>query len=200
MHALVRRDIGMRRAHPDKHIDSSVDILIIDPSASDACRTSLTLQRAIPNVSIVRALHADQALRLMFEHGLFTIKPQIPRLIVIDVGAVGDAWLERVCGDARTCTLPVIVHSASGESRVIERCYSLGARAYVVKRADAGMGAEVAEAASGLLQNPPTSSWREQRHETVAHLQQSAAFPVERVTRLGGWNSHGVAEGISDWS
>ena len=101
-------------------------------------------------------MYADQALRIMFDRGLFTAKPQIPRLILLDVGALegGTAFLKRICADARTCDVPVVVLSASRDLSLIEDCYSFGARTYARKPTDpAEYDAEIERVAYEWLTN-----------------------------------------------
>jgi two-component system, response regulator len=130
--------IRMRRLHANELIERSIDVLIVDPIASDARRTATALRRAIPNSSSAHVMHAEQALRLMVDHGLFTEQPQLPRLILLEVSALADGknLLKRICTDERTRNVPVVVFSSTREPLDIEDSYLLGARAHVMKPLD----------------------------------------------------------------
>lgn len=116
-----------------------MNVLILDPTASDSRQIATAVRRETPQAAIARVMHSDQALRLMFERGLLTAKPQIPSLIVLDVAALADgrALLRRLRSDARTSDVPIIVVSAASDAAEIDACRALGASAYVVKSGDA---------------------------------------------------------------
>jgi hypothetical protein len=109
--------------------------VIVDPNSTDAKLTAEALRRVIPDASVIRVLHADQASRILFERGLWSDKPESPRLLVVDAYALaeGEAWLERVCWDEKTREVPVIVHSFGGNDLDVEAISALGISAFVAK-------------------------------------------------------------------
>lgn len=131
--------------------EHAIDILIVDPIVSDAKRTATCFRLALPQLSIVRVLHADQALRLMRDRGLYTASPQLPATIVVELAALsnGKDLLKSIHADSSTRDIPLIVFSIKGHAKDIEEAYSLGATTYIVKPADAlGYQAEVERMAS----------------------------------------------------
>jgi DNA-binding response OmpR family regulator len=114
-------------------MSQAIDVLIIDPHDADARKTIAAVRRKAPRASTLRVMGADQAVRLMFEHGLFTKAPQRPRLIIIDLAAAGVAGKEIL---RRSHDIPIVVFSARREQRDILECHLLGAHMNIVKPAD----------------------------------------------------------------
>lgn len=115
----------------------TIDVLIIDPSDEDSKKTVAAIRRKAPKASTLRVKTADQAAQLMFERGLFTARPQIPRLIVIDLVAAGEdgaATLRRLKNHAQ---VPVIIFSGTRTSKDILNSYLLGAQMNFLKPTDA---------------------------------------------------------------
>jgi two-component system response regulator len=128
----------MRRPDPSSNNHESIDVLIVDANASDASKTSQALRRSRPGISTVRVAHAEQALRLMLERGLFTAAPQLPGLILLDLAlADAKALLQRLRTEERTRHIPVVVLSSGCAPAELADSAAAGATAYVVKTADA---------------------------------------------------------------
>ena len=115
----------------------TIDVLIIDPSDDDAKKTIAAIRRKAPKVSTLRVKSADQAAQLMFERGLFTERPQVPRLIVIDLVAAGEGGAATLRRLKNYANVPVIIFSATRTSKDILNSYLLGAQMNFLKPADA---------------------------------------------------------------
>lgn len=114
---------------------ASIDMLLIERSASEARRLKAVVADIDANASIVRVLDVDQALRLMFEYRLFTTESQIPHVIVC---AVQDRELEPLFTRLKKENLsgiPVIALLESEEPALRARSHKLGARMHIIKTA-----------------------------------------------------------------
>jgi CheY-like chemotaxis protein len=116
-----------------------IDVLVADHGDEDARQTLAAIRRVDPIASTLRVLHADQAIRLMFNRGLFTHEPQIPRLVILELNLPmmdGKSLLRRLSKHARTQRVPVVVFTDSQNPEDLHDSYRLGARAYIEKPAD----------------------------------------------------------------
>jgi DNA-binding NarL/FixJ family response regulator len=123
----------------DECMQQPIDVLVADYADRDARKTLAAIRRVAPIASTLRVLHGDQAARLMFNRGLFTAEPQIPRLVILDLNLPridGKSLLRRLSRHARTQRVPVVVFTESRNAEDIHDSYRLGARAYIEKPAD----------------------------------------------------------------
>ena len=116
----------------------SIDVLIVDPCTEDAERTVAAVRRASPGASTVRLQDPRQAMRLMFDQGLFTVEPQLPRLVFLEPKGIAinaRAMLKRMRARNATRAVPVVVLSDCARAGEIAQSYLMGARDHVVKPA-----------------------------------------------------------------
>jgi two-component system response regulator len=111
-------------------VTENVDILVVEDSPADA---ELTL-RALRGGRVANRVHVarDGAEAL----AVLDRAAALPRVVLLDLklpGLGGLEVLERVRGDPRTRTLPVVVLTSSREEPDIARAYALGANSYIVK-------------------------------------------------------------------
>ena len=121
-------------------MSQSIDVLLIEPLDSDARKTLDAIHRKAPNASTVRVLEGEQAERLMFERGLFSEAPQLPRLIIADVAATGDSTrsvLRRIKSHTSTQNVPVVIFSATRNPSDILESHLMGVQMSVMKPEDA---------------------------------------------------------------
>ena len=120
-------------------MSQAIDVLVIDPVDSDARKTIAAVRRKAPHASTLRVSGGDQAERLMFDHGLFTADPQVPRLIIVDLAATGDSGKHtlRRLGDCELCEeVPIVVFSSTRSAEDILESHLLGAHMNIVKPTD----------------------------------------------------------------
>jgi CheY-like chemotaxis protein len=133
--AFVSTDIGWRKEQRD--MTDSIDVLIIEPSDGDARRTAESVRQANDGLSIVRVLDARQASRLMFEQGLYTKAPQLPKLIIADLGDSDvQADLPTLRSLRRTPSIPLVILSAHRSAKHILDAHRLGAQMNLQKPDD----------------------------------------------------------------
>ncbi len=104
-----------------------IDVLLIEPSESDARRTLAAIRRKAPDLSTVHVSGAEAAAALIFDYWP-TEHPQVPRLVIVDLDAAGepgkDVW-RRLKSAALTGNVSTVNFSARpapiGE---LERCAS----------------------------------------------------------------------------
>jgi response regulator RpfG family c-di-GMP phosphodiesterase len=117
----------------------TIDVLLIDPSSTDARRTAAGIRRKAPNASTLRVLGAEQAARLMFERGLFTKAPQRPSLIIVDLAAAGEsakAVLRRIANNEHTARIPLVIFTKHRNPDDLLQSHLLGAHMNIVKPTD----------------------------------------------------------------
>jgi DNA-binding NarL/FixJ family response regulator len=117
---------------------NSIDVLLIEPSDDDARRTAESVRAANDGLSIVRVLDAKQASRLMFEQGLYTKAPQLPKLIIADLGDSKDRAeeLPTLRSLRRIPTVPLVILSSHRSPKHILDAHRLGAQMNLQKPAD----------------------------------------------------------------
>lgn len=118
----------------------TIDILLIDDCDADSNRTRAAVRRAAPSASLVRVKDGEQALRLMFQQGLYTTAPHIPLLVLLELNVPrtdGCGVLRRLRNETNGARIPVIVLTSCSDQRVIDASYALGARECLVKPSDA---------------------------------------------------------------
>jgi CheY-like chemotaxis protein len=127
------------------------DILLIDDDRNDVDVALRAVRRANLGLEVAVANGGGEALEML---GIESeSEPQVvPRVVFLDLKMPGvDGWevLQRIRENPSTQTLPVVILSWSGQADDVERCYSLGANSYLVKRVEAAKpGAYFAQAAS----------------------------------------------------
>jgi CheY-like chemotaxis protein len=107
-------------------------ILVIDDERTVAHVMRLLLEQRHHQVLV-----ADDGSR-----GLALAQRQTPDVILLDLMMPvmdGFATLEELRSNARTAPIPVVIVTALQPEQVEQRCYALGARAYVRKPFDAGI-------------------------------------------------------------
>jgi two-component system response regulator len=122
-------------------LEKSADILLIE---DDVDHVKLAL-RAFEGANLANTVHVVrdgvEALDFLFGGGSDADgkKPHVPGLILLDLKLPrldGHELLQRIKGDPRTSSIPVIVLTSSGEERDVMRAYELGVNSYIVKPLD----------------------------------------------------------------
>jgi CheY-like chemotaxis protein len=115
---------------------SNVDIVLCQHSNADAKLTLAGVRRGAPDASSLRVRDDTQVLRLVFQQGLFTVEPQIPRLILLDFSESGEQRaLERLRANPSTRDIPIVIVT-SDYDRVPRLALAVGVTACVKKCSD----------------------------------------------------------------
>ncbi|HTJ15253.1 MAG TPA: hypothetical protein VL494_00610 [Steroidobacteraceae bacterium] len=88
-----------------------IDVLLIEPSDSDAEKTLAAIRRKAPGVSAVHVSGAADAAGLIFDYWPAEM-PQVPRLLMLDLattGEAGKAILHRLRSHAVTRSVPAVL-------------------------------------------------------------------------------------------
>jgi DNA-binding response OmpR family regulator len=91
-----------------------IDVLLIEPSESDARRTLAAIRRKAPGLSTVHVSGAEAAAGLIFDYWPIE-HPQVPRLVIVDLDAAGEpgkAVLRRLKSAALTGNVSTVIFSA----------------------------------------------------------------------------------------
>ena len=110
-------------------------ILLVEDNADDAELTRLALERHQLGSRVVHLTDGAQAIDFLFgdkgaEHALEV------RFIILDLKLPkvhGIEVLERLKGDPRTRSIPVVILSSSNQERDVARSLACGVNSYVVK-------------------------------------------------------------------
>jgi two-component system response regulator len=129
----------------------SAVILLVEDNPSDEKLTMRAFGKWNPAAEIVVVRDGAEALDWLFATGGHSGRDSrlVPAVVFLDLRLPrvdGMEVLRRLRADERTRLVPVVILSASREDEDIERCYALGANAYVRKPVDYPEFAETAKA------------------------------------------------------
>jgi CheY-like chemotaxis protein len=117
---------------------TSVDILLVEDNPQDLELTLRALRKASLKTRFHVARDGAEALEFIFCEGVHAGR-QIedgPKVILLDLKLPkvdGLEVLQRLKGDPRTCTIPVVVLTSSKEQSDVVESYKLGVNSYIVK-------------------------------------------------------------------
>ena len=119
-------------------MEKRVEILLVEDNTSDAELAIRALAKQNMAGHLVHLKNGAEALDFIFAQGGYTARDmsRLPKVIVLDLKMPkidGLGVLEKIRGDERTKTIPVVMFSSSKEDRDIAACYARGANSYVVK-------------------------------------------------------------------
>jgi two-component system, response regulator len=120
---------------------NDVDILLVEDSLDDADLALHALRKENLASSIAIACDGEEALDFVFCRGRFADRTfeRPPKLILLDLKLPkvdGMQVLERIKGDPRTKTIPVVILTSSKEERDLVSSYDLGVNSFIQKPVD----------------------------------------------------------------
>ena len=119
-------------------MNKEVEILLVEDSAADAEMTINALKKNNLANKLLHVKDGAAALDFIFAQGAYSdrkIKDR-PKVILLDLKLPkvnGLEVLQKIRGDDRTRTIPVVALTSSKEDPDIKKCYELGVNSYVVK-------------------------------------------------------------------
>lgn len=116
----------------------SVEILLVEDSASDAELTIRALKKKNLSNHLIHLRNGADALDFIFARGAYSGRDPhvVPKVILLDLKMPkvnGLEVLAEIRSDERTRTIPVVVLTSSKEDPDIDACYALGVNSYIVK-------------------------------------------------------------------
>lgn len=117
---------------------SAVDILLVEDNPQDLELALRALRQAKLTENIQVARDGAEALEYIFCEGPHTGRrmQDVPRVILLDLKLPkvdGLEVLQRIKGDPRTQTIPIVVLTSSQEQSDVMKSYRLGVNGYIVK-------------------------------------------------------------------
>ena len=118
---------------------NSIEVLLVEDNINDAELTLRELKKHHLANACYHAKDGEEALDFIFATGKFSGLRSIgspPKLVLLDIQMPkinGIEVLEKIKGDERTKTTPVVMLTSSKEDPDIQKCYKLGANSYIVK-------------------------------------------------------------------
>jgi two-component system response regulator len=117
---------------------NSVEILIVEDTSEDLDLTLRALRKAKITNHIQVARDGEEALEFIFCEGPFAERKieNGPKVILLDLKLPkidGLEVLQRIKGDPRTKSIPVVVLTSSREQNDVVESYNLGVNSYIVK-------------------------------------------------------------------
>jgi two-component system response regulator len=119
-------------------MNQDVEILLVEDCESDAEMTILALKKNNILNKLIHLRDGAVALDFIFAEGIYSTRKieNKPKVILLDLKMPkvnGIEVLQKIRGDERTKTIPVVVLTSSKEDPDIKKCYDLGVNSYVVK-------------------------------------------------------------------
>ncbi len=144
----------------DQH---TVEILLVEDNPDDVELTLHAFKKSklVNRIRVIR--DGVEALDYLFGDGEFAGRDvlDVPHLVLLDLKlpkVSGIEVLQRIRGDPRTCSIPVVALTSSREERDIAEIYKLGINSYIVKPVDFDQFGKVVEQLGYywlLLNQPP---------------------------------------------
>jgi two-component system response regulator len=118
---------------------NSIEALLVEDNLNDAELAIRELKKNNLSLNLFHVKDGAEALDFIFGTGQFAGRREmnyLPNVILLDIQMPkvnGIEVLEKIKGDSRTSSIPVVILTSSNESPDIKRCYALGANSYIVK-------------------------------------------------------------------
>jgi len=122
-------------------MNHELPILVVEDNDEDFDMLQMTFQSASILNPLYRCAEGEEALEFLAQTGRYASTGKAPRpgLILLDLnlaGLDGRQVLERVKGDRRLKSIPVLVFSTSDNPKDVQSAYANGASGYLVKPVD----------------------------------------------------------------
>lgn len=122
-------------------IDNSVELVLVEDNPDDLALALHAFRKAGLTEKIQVLRDGAEALEFLFCEGKYAARSisDVPKVILLDLKLPkvnGLQVLERIKGNERTRTIPVVMFTSSRQPRDVEDGYQSGAISYVVKPVD----------------------------------------------------------------
>lgn len=140
-----------------------IEILIVEDNEQDLALAQRALRKANVTNRIHVARDGEEALQFLFCEGPYAERKMEdgPKVILLDLKLPkvdGLEVLQRIKGDLRTKTIPVVVLTSSKEQSDVVETYNLGVNSYIVKPVNFEQFSEVVQKLGMywlLINHPP---------------------------------------------
>lgn len=116
-----------------------IEIILVEDNLDDATLVIRALRKNNLANNLIHLKDGVEALDFIFGTGTYEnngLQDITPKVMLLDLKMPrvnGLEVLEKVKGDPRTKSIPVVVLTSSAEDPDIKKCYELGANSYIVK-------------------------------------------------------------------
>jgi len=118
---------------------NAINVLLVEDNLDEAELAMRQLKKNRMNTRLLHIKDGEEALDFIFATGKYDGLRDLqhsPDLILLDIQMPklnGIEVLEKIKGDERTRSIPVVVLTSSNQNPNVQRCYELGANSYIVK-------------------------------------------------------------------
>ena len=118
---------------------SKVDLLLVEDNPNDAELAIRHLKKNNMANNLFHVKDGEEALEFIFSTGRYENQKELiqhPKIVLLDIQMPkvnGFEVLQKMKGDPRTQSIPVVILTSSKEDPDIQKCYELGANSYIVK-------------------------------------------------------------------
>jgi CheY-like chemotaxis protein len=120
---------------------SSRTILYAEDNENDVMLVKMAISKVAPETNLQTVVDGEEAVAYLKGHGRFSDRAEfpVPHLVLLDLKMPrmnGFEVIQWMRTDNVSRRLPIVVFTASLESKDWERCYQLGANSFLVKPTD----------------------------------------------------------------
>jgi len=118
---------------------NAINVLLVEDNLDEAELAMRQLKKNRMNTRLLHIKDGEEALDFIFATGKYDglrDLQHLPDLILLDIQMPklnGIEVLEKIKGDERTRSIPVVVLTSSNQNPNVQRCYELGVNSYIVK-------------------------------------------------------------------
>ena len=119
--------------------DHEIEVILVEDNIDDATLVIRALKKNNLANNLIHLKDGVEALDFVFGTGQYQgdgLQDKTPKVMFLDLKMPrvnGIEVLEKMKGDPRTKSIPVVILTSSAEDPDIKKCYELGANSYIVK-------------------------------------------------------------------
>jgi two-component system response regulator len=118
---------------------NEIEIILVEDNLDDATLVIRALKKNNLANNLIHLKDGVEALDFVFGTGAYAdkgLKDMTPKVMFLDLKMPrinGIEVLQKMKGDPRTKSIPIVILTSSAEDPDVKKCYELGANSYIVK-------------------------------------------------------------------